>query len=304
MNKYLLLIIISFFSLAGRAVGYEIVVLKSSTSKINQQIQNIFIDEFDKRSPQRGLKSIQPNQMTEVVITRGDEEGCASKIQSIHPDLILALGAQALKIALLVPDIPVVHLLVIRPVTITDTIRPVTGVSLSVPPKVQLDEMTRYFPEVKRVGLVYDPKRSSKIIEQLQAARPDLEFITLPTENISEVPELIHSLRGKVDFLWMLPDLTATNQMTIQSYVLFSIRNKIPLLTFSQKLLTHGATIAVTFDTDEMAKQAAALAIDMLFHPVGAEQTALVDPPVKTIINHTMTAKLGISIADRKEADE
>ncbi|MCW5204821.1 hypothetical protein VU02_02700, partial [Desulfobulbus sp. N2] len=281
MNKYLLLIIISFFSLAGRAVGYEIVVLKSSTSKINQQIQNIFIDEFDKRSPQRGLKSIQPNQMTEVVITRGDEEGCASKIQSIHPDLILALGAQALKIALLVPDIPVVHLLVIHPVTITDTIRPVTGVSLSVPPKVQLDEMTRYFPEVKRVGLVYDPKRSSKIIEQLQAARPDLEFITLPTENISEVPELIHSLRGKVDFLWMLPDLTATNQMTIQSYVLFSIRNKIPLLTFSQKLLTHGATIAVTFDTDEMAKQAAALAIDMLFHPVGAEQTALVDPPVK-----------------------
>ncbi|MCW5214775.1 hypothetical protein VU13_05705, partial [Desulfobulbus sp. US5] len=237
MNKYLLLIIISFFSLAGRAVGYEIVVLKSSTSKINQQIQNIFIDEFDKRSPQRGLKSIQPNQMTEVVITRGDEEGCASKIQSIHPDLILALGAQALKIALLVPDIPVVHLLVIHPVTITDTIRPVTGVSLSVPPKVQLDEMTRYFPEVKRVGLVYDPKRSSKIIEQLQAARPDLEFITLPTENISEVPELIHSLRGKVDFLWMLPDLTATNQMTIQSYVLFSIRNKIPLLTFSQKLL-------------------------------------------------------------------
>jgi putative ABC transport system substrate-binding protein len=304
MNKYLLLIIISFFSLVDRAFGHEIVVLKSSTSKINQQIQNIFIDELDKRSSHRGLKSIQPNHMTEVVITRGNEGGSARKIQSIHPDLILALGAQALKIALLVPDIPIVHLLVIHPEIIIDETRPVTGVSLSVPIKVQFNEIKRYFPEVKRVGLVYDPKRSRKFIEQLDSVRPDLEFIALATENIAEVPELIHSLRGKVDLLWMLPDLTATNNITIQSYVVFSIRNKIPLLTFSQKLLKHGATIAVTFDTDEMAKQAAALAIDMLFHPVGVEQTALVDPPVKTIINHTMTAKLGISIANRREADE
>ncbi len=304
MNKYLLLIIISFFSLTDRAFGYEIVVLKSSTSKINQQLQDIFIDELDKRSPQCGLKSIQPNQMTEVVITRENEGGSANTIQSIDPDLILALGAKALEVALLVPDIPVVHLLVVHPVIITDKTRPVTGVSLSVPPKVQLDEMKSYFPEVKRVGLVYDPKRSRKFIEQLDSIRPDLEFIALATENIAEVSELIHSLRGKVDLLWMLPDLTATNEITIQSYVLFSIRNKIPLLTFSKKLLKHGATIAVTFDTDEMAKQAAALAMDMLFHPVGTEQTALVDPLVKTIINHTMTAKLGISIADRGEADE
>ncbi|MGB5686335.1 MAG: ABC transporter substrate binding protein [Candidatus Electrothrix sp.] len=304
MNKYILLIIISFVSLANRASGYEIVVLKNSSSKINQQIQNIFIDELDKRTPHRGLKSIQPNQMTEVVITKEDEGGYTSNIQHIHPDLILALGSQALAEALLVPDVPVVHLLVVHPVTITDTIRPVTGVSLSVPPKVQLDEMTRYFPEVKRVGLVYDPKRSSKIIEELQSARPDLEFIALPTENIAEVQGLIHSLRGKVDLLWMLPDLTTTNQMTIQSYVLFSIRNKIPLLTFSEKLLTHGATIAVTFDTDEMAKQAAALAMDILSHRVGAKQAALIPPRVTTRVNDNMAAKLGLSIADRRGTDE
>ncbi|MCI5160884.1 MAG: hypothetical protein D3917_02455 [Candidatus Electrothrix sp. AX5] len=306
MKRYLLLIIILFFNLADKAFGSEIVVLKSSASKINQQIQDVFIDEFGKRVPHRGLKCIQPNQMTEVVITRRNEGGIASRIQSIAPDLILALGAQAMEVALLVPNIPVVHLLVIHPVTITDKKRPVTGVSLSVPPKVQLDEMKSYFPKVKRIGLVYDTKRSRKIIEQLNSVRPDLEFIALPTENIAEVPALIHSLRGKVDLLWMLPDLTATNQVTIQSYALFSIRNKIPLLTFSKKLLKHGATIAVTFDTDKMAKQAAVLAIDMLFHPVGAEaeRTALVDPPVETIINYKMAAKLGTFIADRRKADE
>ncbi|WP_339136642.1 MAG: ABC transporter substrate binding protein [Candidatus Electrothrix sp. GW3-4] len=304
MNKYLLLIIISVFSLADSACGYEIVVLKSSASKINQQIQDIFLDELDKRLPHQGLKSIQPNQMTEIVITKGNEGDSANTIQSIHPDLILALGSKALEVALQTPDIPIVHLLVIHPVTSIDKSRPVSGVSLSVPPKVQLDEMSRSFPKVKRVGLVYDPKRSSKIIEQLQSARPDLEFIALATENIAEVPDLIHSLQGKVDLLWMLPDLTTTNKITIQSYVLFSIRNKIPLLTFSQKLLKHGATIAVTFDKNEMARQAAALALDMLLHRVRADQTALVAPPVQTKVNYKIAAKLGISIAERREADE
>jgi putative ABC transport system substrate-binding protein len=304
MNKYFLTIIILFFSLTGRAFGYEIVVLKSSTSKINQQIQDIFTDEIRKRILHRGLKSIQPYQVTYVVISRGDERDSINTIQNTQPDLILALGAQALKVALLIPDIPIVHLLVVNPEKILDKTRPVTGVSLSVSPRVQLHEMTSYFPEVRRIGLVYDPERSSKTIGQLKSLRSDLEFVALDTKDIAEVPELIHSLRGKVDLLWMLPDLTTTNQMTIQSYVLFSVRNKIPLLTFSQKLLKHGATIAITFNTDKMARQAATLAMDMLLHPVGAGQPSLVDPPVETIINDEMAAKLGISIAKRRAAGE
>ncbi len=287
---------IIFFSLADRAYGYEIVVLKSSTSKINQRIQDIFTDEINKL-PHRGLKSIQSHQVTEVVITE-NEEISISRIQSTHPDLILALGAKALKMAFLVPDIPIVHLLVVNPEKNIDKTRSVSGVSLSVPPKVQLNEMKRYFPQVKRVGLVYDPKRSYKFIEQLDAVRLDLEFITLPTEKMAAVPGLIDSLRERVDLLWMLPDLTTTNKVTTQSYVLFSIKNKIPLLTFSKKLLKHGATIAVTFDTNEMAKQAADLAMDMLFHRAGAEPATLVAPRVQTIVNRKMARKLGIPIAN------
>ncbi|MCI5143158.1 MAG: hypothetical protein D3909_15815 [Candidatus Electrothrix sp. ATG1] len=139
---------------------------------------------------------------------------------------------------------------------------------------------------------------------QRRSTLPRNECINSGTSAIFSVARAINSLRGRVDLLWMLPDLTTTNHITIQSYAIFSIKNKIPLLTFSQKLLKHGATIAVTFDTDEMARQAAGLAMDILSHRVGTELTALVDPPVTTIINHTMTANLGISIADRRTADE
>ena len=298
-----------FCTLAGRAFGHEIVVLESSATKINQQIQEKFIDEFNKRIPHTGLKAIQPNRMRRVVISKGNnKEGDVRRVQGMHPDVILALGGKALETALLVPDTPVVHLLVIHPEnyleTMTDKTRPVTGVSLSVPPKVQLDEMSHHFPDVKRVGLVYDPNRSGNFAGPLNSLRPDLNFIALETGDISQVPDLIHSLRGKVDLLWMLPDLTTTNKITLQSYVLFSIRNKIPLLTFSEKLLRHGATIAVTFDTDEMARHAAKLAVDIVLQRIGTGQTALVDPPVKTIINDNIAEKLGIPVADMRGADE
>jgi putative ABC transport system substrate-binding protein len=304
MNKYLLLIILSFFSLADKAYGYDIVILKSSASKLNQDIQDVFTKEFNQRTPQGGLKTIQRNQIKDILMTKEEKGSYTSAIQSFHPDLILAIGSQALEEALLVPDVPVVHLLVVHPEDIITESKPVIGVSLSIPPKVQLDEMSSKLPKVKRVGIIYDPGQSSEMVEQMKALRPDLDFIALGTQDISVVPDLIHSLRGKVDLLWMLPDLTATNKITIQSYVLFSARNKIPLLTFSEKLLNQGATLAITFAIDEIAKQAAILAMDMLLHPIRREQTGLVPPPVHTKFNPVMAAKLGIPTPETRGTDE
>ena len=240
MKKLLLFIIISLLSLVEIAQGYEIVVVKSSLSKVNERIQYTFINELDKRVPHHGLKSIQPHQLTEIILSQEKEtRESIRKIQNTHPDLILALGSKALKVALSVPDIPIVHLLVIDPEKIIGTATNVSGVALSIPPKVQLDEMTRYCPTVKRVGIIYDPKRNSGFVKQLESIRSDLEFISLAAGNVDEVPGLINSLHGKVDLLWMLPDPTTTNQKTIQSYILFSIKNRIPLLTFSEKLGIH-----------------------------------------------------------------
>ncbi len=79
------------------------------------------------------------------------------------------------------------------------------------------------------------------------------------------------------------PDLTVTNRKTVKSYVLFSVKNKVPILTFSEKLLKGGATLAVTFDLDGMAEQAAELAVEMLSD--GEEPAVSVAPRPKTIIN-------------------
>ena len=297
MKKLLFLIIIFLVSLAQSAVAYEIVVVKSSVSKLNEQVQQDFIRELGQRLPHRGLKAIQTNQMTEVVIARGEENGHSSqKIRNAQPDLILALGSKALKAALSLPDIPIVYLLVINPPKNIANRTDVAGVSLAVPPKAQLDEMSRLLPQVKRVGVVYDPKRSSTVIDQVRAARPDLQFVSLAAEKSAQVAGLLDSLQGQVDLLWMLADVTVTNKKTLQNYFFFSVKNKIPLLTFSEKFLKHGATLAVTFDTEAMAVQAVDLAVELLSDRRTNQPATLIAPHIKTVVNHKIAEKLHISI--------
>lgn len=300
MKKYLFItVFISLsISLVNMAFCYEITVVKSSSNKVNRQVQLAFIDQLEKRAPSYGLKSIQPHRMTEVVIANGEEAvNTAQQIRNIQPDLILALGAEALKVAISVPGIPIVYLLVIDPEKIIGNATRVTGVSLVVSPKVQLNEIKRYLPGVKRIGLVYDPKQSSTFIEQLDVIKTDLQIISLTADTAAEVPGLIHSLRGRVDLLWMLPDITTTNQITLQSYYQFSVKNETPLLTFSEKLLKSGATIAITFDIDAMVEQAADLAMLMLSRGDGEKPATIVAPRIKTVVNHTIAAKLNITVA-------
>ncbi len=302
MKRLLFLLLIFVLCLADFALGYEVMVVKSTKNQVNERVQQLFLEEFERGVPRRGTKTIQPHQLLELVVAKGSEEESVSKIESIQPDLILALGKRALKLSLSVPDIPIVHLLVIDPHKLTGDRRGVAGVSLAVPPKAQLDEMSRYLPTLKRVGLVYDPNRSAEMVAELSSIRPDLEFVALKAKDTASVPGLIQSLDGRVDLLWMLPDLTVTNRKTLESYTLFSIRNKVALLTFSEKLLKSGATMAVTFDLDGVAKQAAELAAKMLTE--GIEQPVILPPLTKTILNQNMLKKLQISVESREGGDD
>ncbi len=305
MKRLLLLIIFFLLGSAGNAACYEVMVIKSNQSKINQQIQQSFIQELNKRIPASGLKSIQPHQIQEILLTKKENRPEIKRIQSTRPDLILALGSKALKAALSTSkDIPIVYLLVIKPEKIIGTRTNISGVNLNVDPKTQFNHLTSILPQVKRIGVVYNPKHSNALIKQTKTLRPDLNFITLSTENTSKVPGLLTSLQDKIDLLWMIPDITTTNSKTLQSYFLFSIENKIPLLTFSEKFIKKGATIAITFDTREMGKQAANLAVNLLTNRTTDPLPTSIPPKMKTVINYKIAAKLRIPITEKGQTND
>ncbi|MBI5558835.1 MAG: hypothetical protein HY885_14505 [Deltaproteobacteria bacterium] len=297
MKKTLILLILMLLVRVLPALGYEIVVVKGGPLP-DAQVVSAFAEELVKILPARGPKTIEPHHIEEINLgTDLSGESAAARIAALRPDLILALGREALLSVRDIRSIPVIYLLVAAPELIVEERTNITGIRLDIPPKLQFDQVSRYLPKVKRVGVIFDPARSSHVVNQAALNRPDLEFVALAASSAREVPGLLEKLKGKVDLLWLLPDLTVTNPQTLQSYFLFSFQNKTPVLAFSEKYLKNGAALAVTFDLEDMGVQAARLAA-AIFTGTPAGRLSVRDiSAVKTAINHDITEKLGLDLA-------
>lgn len=299
MKKTLFLIMLMLLATAGPALAYEIMVVKSGDEPPMAQVVRAFSDKLAHLLPVRGVKSIEPHRFREIDISASPiKSDIEQQIQQARPDLILTLGRNALLAVRDIGEIPVIYLLVVAPEIIIEDRDNITGINLDIPAKLQFDEISRLLPAVRRIGVIYNTAHSAMDIQQARKDRPDLQFIALNAQTTKEVPVLLHELQGKVDLIWLLPDLIASNPQVMESYFLFSFKNRVPVLAFSQKYLKSGAAIVVTFDLEAMGEQAAVMAARLL---LGAPLSSV--PPmdisrVKTSINPTVARKLQLEISE------
>ncbi|MEW6288777.1 MAG: ABC transporter substrate binding protein [Thermodesulfobacteriota bacterium] len=299
MKKTLILIMLIVLAAARPALSYEIMVVKSADEPPMAQVVRAFSDKLAHLLPARGVKSIEPYRFREIDISQSPiKSAVEQEIRETRPDLILALGRNALLAVRDIPRIPVIYLLVVAPDIIIEDRDNITGVNLDIPARLQFAEISRLLPSVRRIGVIYNTAHSAMDIQQAKKDRPDLEFIALNAQSTKEVPARLEELRGRADLIWLLPDLIVTNPQTLESYFLFSFTNKVPVLAFSEKYLKSGAAVAVTFDLEAMGEQAAGMAARLL---LGAPVSTV--PPmdisrVKTIVNPTAARKLQLPITE------
>ncbi len=93
----------------------------------------------------------------------------------------------------------------------------------------------------------------------------------------------------------MLPDPTVTTPNTVEAMLHFSLDNQIPLLTFADKYIDMGATVAVTFDVYDMGVQAGRMARKVLQAP---GQTVPAESPARLNlrVNTRVAAKIGVMV--------
>jgi putative ABC transport system substrate-binding protein len=301
MKKTLVLIMLILLAGARTALSCSIVVVKSGNQTLMEQVARTFYDELhhNLNLPAHGFKSIAPHLFCEIDISENPIKSAVEKrIREGQPNLILALGRDALLAVRDIRDIPVIYLLVVAPEIIIEGRDNITGVNLEIPPELQFDELGRLLPQVRRIGVIYNTAQSAMNIQQARLDRPDLQFVALKAQSTREVPALLEELRGRVDLIWLLPDLIVTNPDILESYFLFSFRNKVPVLAFSEKYLKRGAAIVVTFDLQAMAEQAAVMAARIIGGaPVSAVPRMNISR-VKTIINPAVVRKLQLAITE------
>jgi len=294
-----LLTIYAVFCRSGEGRAYEIVIAQTSPASYYEKAVAGFMEVAVESVAITGPKSASPDTVNRFYIndTR-DRELMARQISGSKPDLILAVGNQALEETEKYSDIPIVHLLVPSAAKYRAARSNVTGIEMMVAPARQLAAFIEVLPSVKSIGVVYDSAHSASFVKEAQAIA-DMRGIALVAEEVQDprdVPALLTRFVGLVDAFWMLPDPTVTTPVTVEAMLNFSFENDVPLLTFSDKYLKVGASVSAGFDLFEIGSQAGRLARKLLASPTGKFVEAEYPEAVKVELNHKMVAKLGLLV--------
>jgi putative tryptophan/tyrosine transport system substrate-binding protein len=310
MKKFFLLILVVLalaeLALAEPALAAsEIVVLQSSRLLPYEQARQGLERVLTERPLSRGVKSIHSGDLSQFIVSEEpDPRRLKLKIENEKPRLLVAIGSNALAVARDFTAIPVVYLLVPSPEPLLGRHRSLTGVRMAMPPDKQLKEFMKVLPSVRRIGLIYDPLASGGMPAEIRKAASGLglELVAKKATSAKEVPVLLEGLRGNVDGFWLLPDLTVLTPRIIEEIMLFSIRNNIPVLSFSERFLEAGAALAITYEAADMGETAGELSREILQGANAGQLPLSLPKNISISINHKVLGKMGIAYKSNASA--
>ena len=143
----------------------------------------------------------------------------------------------ALSLVKPIENIPVVYLMVLNPQSILSEENNITGVSMNIPQEKQLTALLDALPGTNTIGLLYDPDRTGHLAKKAQdsAKKMGVTLIAKEVHDPKNAPALINDMKDKIDVFWMLPDITVITPETVESLLIFSLENSIPIFTFSER---------------------------------------------------------------------
>jgi putative ABC transport system substrate-binding protein len=204
-------------------------------------------------------------------------------IKQQPPRLILTIGTLATQTALReADDIPVIAGLVSN----LDDLRKsknATGVVLDFPIVTQFEWMHKLVPEIKIIGVLYNPKENqTKIDAAIQAAKKEgLTLVPKEVDTPRALPDALESLARNVDLLWGITDQLVLSPQTAEAILLFSFRNGVPFAGLSSSWVKAGALYALDRDYKDLGAQCGELAIKIL---LGTKPNTLSIVPPRRIL--------------------
>lgn len=231
------------------ALAYDVLVLQSLREKSYEEAL-------------RGVRRECPASMRTVVLSDYAEIDLTRLLREEHPRLIIAVGDRALQFAERQRSIPVLFMMALQAKVRPGA--PVAGVWMLLDPQRYLSIFDTL--GTRRVAVLYDPQRTGAYLKRalLASRRSGIDLYPREVRSPKETVAVLESLRGKVDALWMLPDLTAVSTETTEAYFLFSQGERIPVVTFADAYLAMGGAVALSFDRYDIGRQLGGMAQSLL----------------------------------------
>jgi putative ABC transport system substrate-binding protein len=259
-----ILLLTPFFFCLNKNVGAteadKIVVLKNQNTEQYTEVQDGVKKYF--RSKDVPIKlfefSLQDStsNATEII----------QKIKNHKPKLIVCLGSLASDIAgKQIKGIPVISAMVLRPLKQEEAANR-RCLFLEHPLEVQLEWLQRFLPKAKNIGVLYHPDANKDMIDKADKlfTQHGLTLLAHEVNSPQEIPIALKTLTRKVDVLWGVADKLVFNAKTAKYLLLFSFRNRIPLIGLSSPWVKAGALYALSWDYEDMGKQCGEMALEIL----------------------------------------
>ena len=223
-------------------------------------VQSLPIKPYDQALA--GFRTVCTARITKIISSELNEADTLKKVRKTKPDLVLAIGLDALQKLRTIRDVPIIYLMVPNPQSFVQDSNNVTGVSMNIQPERQFSALRQVLPHARRIAVLYDPDKSGPFVRKAHsiAATAGLELLSKMVHSAQDAAAALEGLKTRTDVLWLLPDTTVVNPATIDLLLLTALENKIPIFTFSRKSAEKGALLSLEIDAREAGKQAGEMA--------------------------------------------
>jgi putative ABC transport system substrate-binding protein len=177
-----------------------------------------------------------------------------------------------------------------------------TGVYLEYPVDVEIEWLRHLLPGTRRIGVLYHGDDGAQRVADARriaaAGGESFTVVAVRVDDPAALPDALVQLTNRADVLWGMNDPVVYNPETARSLLLFSLRNRIPLVGQSTAWVRAGALYALDRDYDDVGAQCADAGARILAGEAVANIAP--EPPRKVTytLNRRTAADLGVSLPD------
>ncbi len=205
-----------------------------------------------------GFKSVFEGSLKQVVL--GDPEAFQDLVLEVNPKVILAVGLKAARIAKAkFSNVPIVFCMAVHPLQNGLRTETTTGVHLEPSVADQLLAVKRIIPHVKRIGIIYDPKRTGRLVAEFSdaAGEQEMEVVAVPVGSRAEAHKALVDMPEKAQALWLIRDATVLNRDFFNRALVLQFEKRMPLIAYSPQFVRKGAFFAYSASYQRQGRKAA-----------------------------------------------
>lgn len=207
---------------------------------------------------------------------------------ALDPDAysaLVAVGPEALRY--LQPragEVPVLYAMILNPDNVIDPAYPTPcGISLNIPIQAQLSAIRNTVPEVRRLGVLFDPDNNASWYETAQraATRMDIQPVPVQMDTRQGRIEIVGDY-ASLDALLFIPDKSIISKAVIRHVIKNAAARGVPVVGYNSFFYSSGAALIFSIDYTRVGEQAAFLVKQVL---EGQKCSGSAPPKFETRIN-------------------